>query len=131
VVLLVAVALVAGVIPVGIVILVGGVKLLPLGAIGDEVSCVTALKEPLGDLLHSLWNLCKARNLLAIKAISSSGMLSYCSSEAATNEDKANFKADKTTLVGLASWPPTWALVIKALLVKEASWFRWPFLDSS
>jgi hypothetical protein len=30
-------------------------------------------------------------------------MLSYYSSEAAVKEDKANFKADETMLVGLAS----------------------------
>jgi hypothetical protein len=47
-------------------------------------------------------------------------MLSYYSSEAIDNEDKANFKADETVvLVGLASWPPTRALVIKTLLKKE------------
>jgi hypothetical protein len=40
--------LVAGVVPVGIVILVGGVKLLPLGAIGDEMSVVTALEAAPG-----------------------------------------------------------------------------------
>jgi hypothetical protein len=72
-----------------------------------------------------------SQNFLASKAISSSGMLSYCSSEAATKEDKANSKADETVLVALASWLPTWALVIKALLVKEASWFGQPFLSSS
>jgi hypothetical protein len=50
------------------------------------------------------------------------GMLSYCSSEAVAKEDKANSKADETVvLVGLASLPPTRALVIKALLDKEAS----------
>jgi hypothetical protein len=43
-VLLLALALVAGVIPVIIVVLVGGVKFLPLGAVGDEVGGVTALK---------------------------------------------------------------------------------------
>jgi hypothetical protein len=32
--------------------------------------------------------------------------------------------------VGLESWPPTQALVIKALLEREASWLRRPFLDS-
>jgi hypothetical protein len=48
-------------------------------------------------------------------------MLSYCSSEAAAKEDKTNYKADETVVVGLASWPPTRALVIKALLVREAS----------
>jgi hypothetical protein len=37
-------ALVAGVIPVVVVVLVGGVELLPLGAVGDEVGGVTALE---------------------------------------------------------------------------------------
>jgi hypothetical protein len=44
VVLLLVVALVAVVIPVGVVILVGGVELLPLGAISDEVSVVATLE---------------------------------------------------------------------------------------
>jgi hypothetical protein len=35
--------------------------------------------------------------------------------------NKANSKEGEMVLVGLASWPPTRALVIKALLVKEAS----------
>jgi hypothetical protein len=48
-------------------------------------------KQLLGDLLLSLWNLCNAWNFLASRAISSSGMLSYYSSEAAHKEDKANF----------------------------------------
>jgi hypothetical protein len=49
-------------------------------------------------------------------------MLSYCSSEAAHKEDKANSKADESVvLVGLATWLPTRAPVIKALLEKEAS----------
>jgi hypothetical protein len=48
-------------------------------------------------------------------------MLSYCSSEAVAREDKANTKEGEMVLVGLASWLPTGALVIKALLVKEAS----------
>jgi hypothetical protein len=79
-------------------------------------------KQPLGDLLPSLRNLCNAWNFLTNRAISLSEMLSYCSSEAIDNEDKANFKADETVvLVGLASWPPTRALVIKTLLKKEAS----------
>jgi hypothetical protein len=39
-----------------------------------------------------------------------------------TKEDKANSKADESVvLVGLATWPPTQAPVIKALLEKEAS----------
>jgi hypothetical protein len=48
VVLLLVVALVVGVVPVGIVILVGGVKHLPLGAISDEVRGVTALEAAPG-----------------------------------------------------------------------------------
>jgi hypothetical protein len=44
VVLLLALALVAGVVPLGVVVLVGGVELLPLGAVGDEVGGVAALK---------------------------------------------------------------------------------------
>jgi hypothetical protein len=43
-VLLLALALVVGVIPIVIVVLVGGVKLLPLGAVGDEVGGVTVLE---------------------------------------------------------------------------------------
>jgi hypothetical protein len=43
----------AVVIPVVVVILVGGVELLPLGALGDEMGGVTALKAALGDLLLS------------------------------------------------------------------------------
>jgi hypothetical protein len=58
------------------------------------------LKQPLGDLLLSLQNLCKAQNFLASRAI----MLSYCSSEAAHKEDKANSKVDESVvLVGLAT----------------------------
>jgi hypothetical protein len=41
---LLALTLVAGVIPIVEVLLVGGVELLPLGAVGDEVGGVTALK---------------------------------------------------------------------------------------
>jgi hypothetical protein len=44
VVLLLALALVAGVVLVVVVVLVGGVELLPLGAVGDEVGGVAALK---------------------------------------------------------------------------------------
>jgi hypothetical protein len=59
-------------------------------------------------------------------------MLSYCSSEVAHKEDKANSKSDESVvLVGLATWPPTQVLVTKALLVREASWFGQPFLDNS
>jgi hypothetical protein len=44
VVLLHALTLVAGVIPIVVVVLVGGVELFLLGAVGDEVGGVTALK---------------------------------------------------------------------------------------
>jgi hypothetical protein len=46
-VLLLDVTLVAGVVPIVVVVvkLVGGVELLPLGAVGDEVGGVTALEE--------------------------------------------------------------------------------------
>jgi hypothetical protein len=44
VVFLLALALITGVIPVVVVVFVGGVKLLPLGAVGDKVGGVTALK---------------------------------------------------------------------------------------
>jgi hypothetical protein len=107
-VLLLIVALDVGVVPVGVVVLVGGVKFLPLGAVRDEVGGITAFKAAPGNLLLSLWNLCKAQNFLANRTISSSGMLSYCSSEAMAIEDKANSKVDEAVvLVGLASWPPT------------------------
>jgi hypothetical protein len=49
-------------------------------------------------------------------------MLLYRSLEAAHKEDKANSKADESVvLVGLATWPPTRAPVIKALLEKEVA----------
>jgi hypothetical protein len=44
-VLLLALALVTGVIPVVVVVLVGGVELLPLGAVGDEVGDVVTLES--------------------------------------------------------------------------------------
>jgi hypothetical protein len=100
---LLIVTLVAVVISIGVVILIGGVKLLPLGVIDDEVSGVITLEAALGDLLLSLWNFCKAWNFLASKAISSSRILLYCSSEVVVIEDKANFKVDETALEGLAS----------------------------
>jgi hypothetical protein len=43
-VLLLTLALVAGVVPVVVVVLIEGVELLPLGAVGDEVGGVTALE---------------------------------------------------------------------------------------
>jgi hypothetical protein len=44
-VLLLSLTLVAGVVPVVVDVLIGRVELLPLGAVGDEVARVTALKE--------------------------------------------------------------------------------------
>jgi hypothetical protein len=44
VVLLLALALVVGVIPIVVVVFVGGVKLRPLGVVGDKVGGVTALE---------------------------------------------------------------------------------------
>jgi hypothetical protein len=61
------------------------------------------LKEPLGDLLLSLRKLCKVQNFLASRAISSSGMLPDCSSEAAPKEDKANSKADEIVVFDLST----------------------------
>jgi hypothetical protein len=101
--LLLLVTLVARVISIGIVVLVGGVELLPLGAVGNEVGAVTALEATPGCYTPLLVDLYKARNFPASKAISSSGMLSYYSSEAAAKEDRANSKANETALVGLAS----------------------------
>jgi hypothetical protein len=98
-VILLAITLVTGVVPVVVVVLVGGIKLLPLGVVGDEVGGVAASKQPLGDLLLSLWNLCKVRHFLASRAISSSRMLLYCSSEAAAKEDKVNSKADESVVL--------------------------------
>jgi hypothetical protein len=43
-VLLLTLALVAGVVPVVVVVLIEGVELLPLGAVGDEVGGVTAFE---------------------------------------------------------------------------------------
>jgi hypothetical protein len=98
-----------------VVILVGGVELLPLGAVDDEVGGVTVfeaaprLSPPqLAELVQGT-KLSRQQGDLVIE------MLSYCSSEATPKEDKTNSKADETiVLVGLA-------LVIKDLLVKEAS----------
>jgi hypothetical protein len=107
----------------GVVVLVGGgVELLPLGAVSDEVVVSPHSKQPLEDILLSLRNLCKAQNFLTSKVKSSSGMLSYCSSEVAHKEDKTNFETDESVvLVGLATWPPIRVLLTKVLLVRETS----------
>jgi hypothetical protein len=42
---LLVVALAAGVVPVVVVVLVGGVELLPLGAVNDEIDGVTTLES--------------------------------------------------------------------------------------
>jgi hypothetical protein len=116
------VAFVTGVILVGVVVLVGGVKLLPLRVVGDQVCGVTALKAAHG--LPPLFAELVQDTKLSCQQGRSSGMFSYCSSKAAARDDKANSKENEMMLVGLASWPPTRALVIKALLVREASRFR-------
>jgi hypothetical protein len=131
VVLLLIVALVVAVL-LGVVVLIGGgVELLPLRAVGDEVGGVTTLKavprrsRPLHAELVQGAKLSHQQGDLVI------WMLSYYSSKAATKEDKTNSKADEiVVLVGLASWPPIRALVIKALLVCEVSWLGQPFLYS-
>jgi hypothetical protein len=117
------------VIPLGVVILVGGgVELLPLGAVGDEVGGIATLEAsprwspPLlvelvqgAELSHQQGDLVVRDALILL--IRSYG-----------KEDKENTKADEiVVLVGLASWRLAWALVIKALLVKEASWLGWPW----
>jgi hypothetical protein len=127
---LLAVALVTVVVPIGVVVLVRGVELLPLGAVDDEVGGVPALKATPRWPPPLLVKLVQGAEFLASKAILSSEMLSYCSSEATAKKDMANSKVDEIVVVGLASWPPTRALVIKALLVKEASWFERPLRDN-
>jgi hypothetical protein len=126
-VILLLVVVLAVVISLGVIILVGGgVELLPLGAVGDEVGGVATLEAaprrsppPLAEPVQSSELSHQQGNLVA-------GMLSYCSLEAADKEDKANSKADESVvLVGLATSPPTWVLVTKALLVIDASWFGW------
>jgi hypothetical protein len=47
---------IAVVVPLGVVVLVGGVEFLPLGEVSDEVVVSLHLKYPLSDLLLSLWN---------------------------------------------------------------------------
>jgi hypothetical protein len=81
------------VVPVGVVVLVGGVKLLPLGQSAMKWVVSPHLRKPRGDLLLSLYNLCKAWNFLASKAISLSVMPSYCSSEAVAKEDKEKLQS--------------------------------------
>jgi hypothetical protein len=51
VVLLLVITLVAGVIPVGVAVLVRGVELLPLRAVGNELSQGVELSHQLGDLI--------------------------------------------------------------------------------
>jgi hypothetical protein len=85
------------------------------------VGSVTALEVAHRGFPPLLAELVQGAELFANKVISLSKMLSYCSSEDVAKEDRANPKADETVvLVGLSSWPPTRALVIKALLVREA-----------
>jgi hypothetical protein len=70
------------------------------------MSGVAALKVASGVLGVSfplLLKLVHHPNYLASKAISSLGMLSYCSSEAIAREDKVKSNEDEMVLVGLAS----------------------------
>jgi hypothetical protein len=131
-VLLLALALVARVVLVVIVVLVGGVELLPLGAVSDEVDGVATLKTAPRWSPPLLAEYVQGAELSRQQGDLIIGMLLYFSSEAATKEDKANSKADESVvLAGLATWPPTRVLVRKALLVREASWFGRPFVDNS
>jgi hypothetical protein len=74
--LLLALALVAGVIPVVLVVLVGELNFFCLGQSVTKWVVSSHSKQPLGDLLLSLQNMRNARNFLASRTISSSGMLS-------------------------------------------------------
>jgi hypothetical protein len=131
-VLLLALALVARVVLVVIVVLVGGVELLPLGAVSDEVDGVTTLKTAPQWSPPLLAEYVQGAELSHQQGDLIIEMLLYFSSEAAAKEDKANSKADELiVLVGLATWPPIRVLVIKALLVREALWLGRHFLDSS
>jgi hypothetical protein len=122
VVLLLVVAL-AVVLLLGVVAFVGGgIELLPLGAVGDEVGGVAALKlapkrsppllaEPMqsSELSHQQGDLIVGDALVLL--------IRSC-----THRRQTNSRADESVvLVGLATWPPTQAPVIKALLEKEAS----------
>jgi hypothetical protein len=132
VVLLLALTLVPGVVPVVVVYLLEESNFFLLGQSVMKWVVSPHSKQPIGDLLLSLRNLCNVQNFLASRTISSSEMLLYCSSEVVHKEDKVNSKADESVvLVGLATWPPTWAPVIKTLLEKKASWLGRPFLDNS
>jgi hypothetical protein len=51
--------------------------------------------------------------------------------EGAAREDKENSKECEIVLVDLASFLPIWALVIKALHVKEALWLGQTLIDKS
>jgi alkylated DNA nucleotide flippase Atl1 len=91
-----------------VVVVLVGVELLPLGVGGDEVGGVAALEAAPRRSHPLLAELVQDVELSCNRVISSSGMLSYCSLEAAAKEDKTNSKADETmVLVGLASWSPT------------------------
>jgi type IV secretory pathway TrbL component len=107
-VLLLVVALVV-VVPLSVVILIGGVvELLPLGAIGDEVGGVAALKAALGRSSPLLAELVQGTELSRQQGDLVVWMLSCCSSEAADKEDKTNSKADESVvLVRLVTWPST------------------------
>jgi hypothetical protein len=113
----------AGVILVVVVVavLVGAVEFLSLGAVDDEVGGVAALKAatrwspPLFVKLVQCMKLPRQQGDLVI------GDALILLIRSCDKKNKVNFKADETVvLVRLASWPPTQALVIKALLIREA-----------
>jgi hypothetical protein len=113
-----------GVILIVVVTLVVVDILLPLGVVGDEVGGVTTLEVVPGvsgvssplllRLVHHPKFPCKQSNLTVENAL-------VLLIKSAARADKANYKEDEMVLVALVSWPPTQALVIKALLVNEAS----------
>jgi hypothetical protein len=125
VILLLVVDIIDVVILIGLFILVGVVVLLPLRAVDDEVSGVTALEAAprvLGaspPLLpkheHRPKFPCKQGNLIIRNALIL--LIRSCRKRRQSKHSRGG----EMLFVGLASWTPTRALVIKALLLKEAS----------
>jgi hypothetical protein len=75
-------------------VIIVAIELFGLRKFSDKVSGVDVLEAALGDIFLSLWNLCKAQKNFINRTISSSGILSYCSSKTTHKEDNINFKAD-------------------------------------
>jgi hypothetical protein len=107
-VLLLALALVAEVVLIVVVVHVGGVEVLPLGAVGNEVGGIAALEATPRRPPPLLVEFVQRAELPCQQGDFIIRMLLYCSSEDAHKEDKANSKAgESVVLVGLATWPPT------------------------